>query len=82
MIQMHIFLVGMAGAGKTSLGRRLAQNLNWRFVDTDERVCEMLGLQTVNEVFESLGEPLFRAAETAALIGGASCAPSRKTCRS
>ena len=68
MIQMHIFLVGMAGAGKTSLGRRLAQNMNWRFVDTDQRVCEMLGMQSVNEVFASLGEPLFRAAETAALI--------------
>ena len=68
MIQMHIFLVGMAGAGKTSLGRRLAQNMNWRFVDTDQRVCEMLGMQSVNEVFASLGEPLFRAAETAALV--------------
>ena len=68
MIQMHIFLVGMAGAGKTSLGRRLAQNINWRFVDTDQRVCEMLGMPTVNEAFASLGEPLFRAAETAALI--------------
>ena len=68
MIQMHIFLVGMAGAGKTSLGRRLAQNISWRFVDTDQRVCEMLGMQTVNEVFSSLGEPLFRAAETAALV--------------
>ena len=68
MIQMHIFLVGMAGAGKTSLGRRLAQNMSWRFVDTDQRVCEMLGMQSVNEVFSSLGEPLFRAAETAALI--------------
>ena len=68
MIQMHIFLVGMAGAGKTSLGRRLAQNMNWRFVDTDQRVCEMLGMQSVNAVFASLGEPLFRAAETAALI--------------
>ena len=68
MIQMHIFLVGMAGAGKTSLGRRLAQNLNWRFVDTDQRVCEMLGAPSVNDVFATLGEPLFRAAETAALV--------------
>ena len=68
MIQMHIFLVGMAGAGKTSLGRRLAQNMNWRFVDTDQRVCEMLGMQSVNEVFASLAEPLSRAAETAALV--------------
>ena len=68
MINMHIFLVGMAGAGKTSLGRRLAQNLNWRFVDTDQRVCEMLGMTSVNEVFSTLGEPFFRNAETGALI--------------
>ena len=68
MLNMHIFLVGMAGAGKTSLGKRLAQNLNRPFVDTDQRVCEMLGMPTVNEAFASLGEPLFRAAETAALI--------------
>ena len=68
MIQMHIFLVGMAGAGKTSLGRRLAQNLNRRFVDTDQRVCEMLGMQSVNDVFATLGEPFFRNAETGALI--------------
>ncbi|MDO5327052.1 MAG: shikimate kinase [Clostridia bacterium] len=68
MIHMHIFLVGMAGAGKTSLGRRLAQNLNWRFVDTDQRVCEMLGMTSVNEIFQTLGEPFFRNAETGALI--------------
>ena len=68
MINMHIFLVGMAGAGKTSLGRRLAQNLNWRFVDTDQRVCEMLGMSSVNEIFSTLGEPFFRNAETGALI--------------
>ena len=68
MVHMHIFLVGMAGAGKTSLGRRLAQNLNWRFVDTDQRVCEMLGMSSVNEIFQTLGEPFFRNAETGALI--------------
>ena len=68
MIHMHIFLVGMAGAGKTSLGRRLAQNLNWRFVDTDQRVCEMLGMSSVNEIFQTLGEPFFRNAETGTLI--------------
>ena len=67
MINMHIFLVGMAGAGKTSLGRRAAQNLNLRFVDTDQRVCEMMGM-TVNEIFATFGEPFFRNAETGALV--------------
>lgn len=67
MVNMHIFLVGMPGAGKTSLGRRAAQNLNMRFVDTDQRVCEMMGM-TVNEVFATLGEPFFRNAETGTLM--------------
>ena len=58
MLKMHIFLVGMAGAGKTSLGRRLAQNLNMRFVDTDQRVSEMLGM-SVNEIFAPLANPFF-----------------------
>ena len=68
MLNMHIFLVGMAGAGKTSLGRRLAQNMNLRFVDTDQRVSEMMGGMTVNEIFAAFGEPFFRNAETGALI--------------
>lgn len=67
MLNMHIFLVGMAGAGKTSLGRRLAQNLNMRFVDTDQRVSEMMGM-SVTDIFASLGESFFRNAETGALI--------------
>jgi len=68
MVNMHIFLVGMAGAGKTSLGRRLAQNLNVPFVDTDQRVSEMLGGMTVNDIFATFGEPFFRNAETGALV--------------
>lgn len=68
MLKMHIFIVGMAGAGKTSLGRRLAQNMNKRFVDTDQRVCEMLGMSSVNEVYARLGEEIFRNAETGALM--------------
>ena len=66
MLNMHIFLIGMAGAGKTSLGSRLARTLNMRFVDTDVRVSELLGM-SVNDIFATLGEPFFRNAETAAL---------------
>lgn len=68
MLNMHIFLIGMAGAGKTSLGRRLASNLNLRFVDTDLRVQEMMGGLTVNEIFTRFGEDFFRNAETGTLI--------------
>ena len=47
MLKMHIFLVGMAGAGKTSLGRRLATNLNIPFVDTDQRISEIMGMSVI-----------------------------------
>ena len=67
VLNMHIFLVGMAGAGKTSLGRRLAANLNLPFVDTDQRVSEIMGMSVI-EVFQSLGEAFFRNAETGVLM--------------
>lgn len=67
MLKMHIFLVGMAGAGKTSLGRRLATNLNIPFVDTDQRVSEIMGMSVI-EIFQTLGEQFFRNAEAGVLM--------------
>lgn len=67
MLKMHVFLVGMAGAGKTSLGRRLATNLNMRFVDTDQRVSEIMGMSVI-DIFKTFGEAFFRNAEAGALM--------------
>lgn len=67
MVNMHIFLVGMAGAGKTSLGRRLATNLNLPFIDTDQRVSEIMGMSVI-EIFQSFGEAFFRNAESGVLM--------------
>ena len=67
MVDMHIFLVGMAGAGKTSLGRRLATNLNLPFIDTDQRVSEIMGMSVI-EIFQSFGEEFFRNAESGVLM--------------
>ena len=67
MLRMHVFLVGMSGGGKTTLGRKAAANLNLRFVDTDQRVSELLGL-SVHEVYSSLGEEFFRNAESGVLM--------------
>ena len=67
MLNMHIFLVGMAGAGKTSLGRRLASNMNLPFVDTDQRVSEIMGMSVI-EIFQTLGEAFFRNAEAGVLM--------------
>lgn len=67
MLRMHIFLVGMSGGGKTTLGRKAAANLNLRFVDTDQRVSELMGL-SVNDIYASLGEDFFRNAEAGVLM--------------
>ena len=55
MLKLHIFLVGMAGAGKTSLGKKIAQNLGIEFVDTDQRISEIFGM-SIGEIFSSGGK--------------------------
>lgn len=62
----HVVLVGMMGAGKTTIGRRLARRLERPFVDSDEQVETRTG-RTVREIFEAEGEPAFRTLETEAL---------------
>lgn len=61
-----IFLVGFMGAGKTSVGRALAEHLNWAFEDLDDRIERREG-RTVPEIFRGSGESEFRRAEHAAL---------------
>ncbi|HEX7167522.1 MAG TPA: shikimate kinase [Acidimicrobiales bacterium] len=62
----RIFLVGMMGAGKTTVGQLLADELGWRYVDSDREVVATTG-RTVREIFETDGEAAFRAMETAVL---------------
>ncbi|HEY0290804.1 MAG TPA: shikimate kinase [Hansschlegelia sp.] len=57
-----IVLVGMMGAGKTSVGRRLALALDLPFVDADAEIEARAGM-TIPELFEKHGEPYFRAGE-------------------
>ncbi len=54
------------GAGKTSVGRALAEQLNWVFEDLDDRIQQREG-RTVAEIFRDSGEPAFRRCEHAAL---------------
>ena len=61
-----IVLVGLMGAGKTSVGRYLAQDLGCGFADSDERVEFNAGM-SVKDMFATKGEAAFRAAETQAL---------------
>src|SRR5262245_50545095 len=57
-----VVLVGMMGAGKTSVGRRLASTLGVPFRDADVEIETAAGC-TINEIFERYGEPEFRSGE-------------------
>jgi shikimate kinase len=57
-----IVLVGMMGAGKTTVGRRLAARLGRRFVDSDEEVEKAAGM-SIEDIFAAHGEADFRAGE-------------------
>jgi shikimate kinase len=57
-----IVLVGMMGAGKSSIGRRLASRLGIPFVDADTEIESAAGM-TIPEIFDKHGEPYFRAGE-------------------
>ena len=61
-----IFLVGMRGSGKTTLGRALADKLGWLFADTDEMLCARCG-RTVSEIVQEEGWGGFRKREAALL---------------
>ncbi|HEY0300409.1 MAG TPA: shikimate kinase, partial [Rhizomicrobium sp.] len=61
-LQRSVALVGMMGAGKSSIGRRLAARLNVPFKDADAEIEAAAGC-TISEIFERYGEPAFRAGE-------------------
>src|SRR6516162_5561648 len=57
-----IVLIGLMGAGKTAVGRRLASKLDLPFTDADSEI-ELAAGQTVSEIFAEHGEPYFRQGE-------------------
>jgi shikimate kinase len=57
-----IVLVGMMGAGKSSIGRRVAARLGIPFVDADVEIEEAAGM-SIADIFAAHGEPYFRAGE-------------------
>jgi shikimate kinase len=61
-LSRSLVLVGLMGAGKTSVGKRLAALLGVGFNDSDSRIVEAAGM-SIPEIFESLGEPAFRDGE-------------------
>ena len=62
----NLFLVGLPGAGKSTLGRQLARRLGKTFVDADAELERKLGV-TIPTIFEIEGEAVFRDREEALL---------------
>jgi len=62
----HIVLVGMMGAGKSSVGRALARRLDRELLDSDEMIEKREG-RTVREIWSDDGEPAFRELEAEVL---------------
>jgi shikimate kinase len=62
----RLVLTGFMGAGKTTIGRLLAQRLGWDFLDLDAYIEARTGL-SVPDIFSAHGEPRFRQLESAAL---------------
>jgi len=55
-------MIGLMGAGKSNLGRRLATAMDMPFIDTDTEIETAAGC-TIDEIFEQFGETEFRAGE-------------------
>ncbi len=60
--QKSIVLIGLMGAGKTSVGRRLAKRVDLPFTDTDEEIAKAAGC-SIEDIFELYGEAAFRDTE-------------------
>jgi shikimate kinase len=63
---LNIYLIGMMGCGKSTIGPLLADRLGYNFLDTDTTI-EKLVSQSIAELFQTVGEPEFRKIETQVL---------------
>ena len=63
---VSVYLIGMMGAGKTTVGKQLAKDLNYRFIDTD-RTIAAIAKKPITEIFADQGEAYFRQLETQVL---------------
>lgn len=63
---LNVYLIGMMGSGKTTVGKEIAKELNYRFVDTDLTI-EAIAKKPITEIFRQEGEPYFRNLETQVL---------------
>lgn len=65
---MNITLIGMAGVGKSKVGRALAKRLNYNFIDTDEIIEKNANLR-LQQIIDEFGDEEFIKAEEKAILG-------------
>lgn len=63
---VNLYLIGMMGAGKTTVGRLLAEQLDYQFFDTDAVIERVTG-QPISQIFAESGEATFRSLESQVL---------------
>ena len=64
---MNLFIIGMMGSWKSTVGSKLADNLNMEFIDTDDAIEEMTEMK-IADIFREFNEKRFREMETAFFI--------------
>lgn len=62
-----VVLIGLMGAGKTAIGRRLANRLGLKFVDADNEIEKAAG-KSISDIFADHGEPYFRRGEHRVIV--------------
>ena len=67
-MELHnrIFIIGFMGAGKSTLAERLANDLSYQFLDTDEIICKLCNTD-IDSIFSKYGEEHFREIESLVL---------------
>ncbi len=60
---MLIFLIGFMGSGKSFVGKRLAERMNYHFIDMDDYILEKENFATIPQLFQVHGEAYFRTKE-------------------
>ena len=68
LVNKVVFLIGFMGAGKSTIGKKLAEKLNYDFLDSDLAIENQQGM-TVNSIFSGKGESFFRELESLFIEG-------------
>lgn len=63
---INIYLIGMMGSGKSTIGGLLAKQLGYRFIDTDDIISKTTN-QSITDIFATEGEDVFRDLESQVL---------------